>query len=97
MAARTGAADFLSFGSESGDLKLLERQAALYEAETPEVSARIREGLKRGLSWPRAREEAFLHTNAPVPVSPNDILACEYLRAIKSHGSSHAPGPGGTE
>ena len=93
MAARTGAADFLSFGSESGDLKLLERQAALYDAETPEVSARIRDGLKRGLSWPRAREEAFLHTDAPVPVSPNDILACEYLRAIKSHGSSMLPVP----
>ena len=93
MAARTGAADFLSFGSESGDLKLLERQATLYDAETPEVSARIRDGLKRGLSWPRAREEAFLHTDAPVPVSPNDILACEYLRAIKSHGSSMLPVP----
>ena len=84
---------FLSFGSESGDLKLLERQAALYEAETPEVSARIREGLKRGFPGQGPREQAFLHTNAPVPVSPNDILACEYLRAIKSHGSSMLPGP----
>ena len=60
LAAKTGAADFLSFGSESGDLNFLERQAALYEAETPEVSARIREGLKRGLSWPRAA-----YTNPP--------------------------------
>lgn len=93
MAVRTGAADFLSFGSESGDLKLLERQAALYGMETPEISARIRDGLKRGLSWPRAREEAFLHAGAPVPVSPNDILACEYLRAIRRQGSLLVPVP----
>ena len=93
MAARTGAADFLSFGSESGDLKILESQAALYGSETPEISVHIREGLRRGLSWPRAREEAFRTAEASVAVSPNDILACEYLRAIRRQGSSMLPVP----
>ena len=93
LLSRTGVVTHLGFGSESGNLGQLEEQSALYDRETGEISERIRAGLKSGLSWPRARAAAFEAAGASgaqapaaghsLPASPNDILACEYIRAIR--------------
>lgn len=59
LLAHTGIVDFLSFGSESGDLELLKKQAQAVEEETPEISRRIKAELKAGASWPKARALAY--------------------------------------
>ncbi len=60
----TGVCDFLCFGSESGDMEALMRQADALSDESPEISARIREGLRSGLPWPAARAAAYADTPA---------------------------------
>jgi len=98
MLEKTGVVDFLSFGSECGNMEALKEQAALYENENEEISLLIKEGLKSGLSWPAAREQAFRtfysKKGEPIPAmsaAPNDILGCEYLKALKAVGSKIMP------
>ena len=61
--------EWLGFGSESGDLRILTAAAD----EEPDAQA-LRAGLARGESFARAR-------GAILP--PNDTLAVEYLRALR--------------
>lgn len=89
-----GICDFLAFGSESGNLDLLRNQAELSDTETEQQSAKIREGLKSGLTWPAARSRAFSgsgDTGCSFASSPNDILAVEYLRALSKCNSTMEP------
>jgi len=95
---KTGIVDVLSFGSECGNMDSLEKQAELYEEENEEISALIKEGLKSGLSWPSARDRAFriYYENDPdklpfLSSAPNDILGCEYVKALKKSGSRMVP------
>lgn len=92
----SGVCDMLFFGSEVGSIEILEQQAFLQEQETPEISAKIRDGLRNGLSWPQARARAFALTangeqTAAIADLPNDILGIEYIRAIRDSGSSITP------
>ena len=79
---RLGVVDILSFGSESGEL------GPLYETlgRLRENSAQIKEGLRRGLPYPRALAEA-----AGAALTPNNILGIEYLRALEELGSPIRP------
>lgn len=74
LLASLGVVTHLGFGSETGDLDMLYRQAAV-EADL----TAIREGLAQGMTLARARGEALGQTAD----SPNDVLAVEYLRAIR--------------
>lgn len=67
----------LGFGSESGEIEPL-AQAAAMDID-PDA---LREGLRRGESFARARGAAF---------APNDTLGIEYLRAIRKIGSGMQP------
>lgn len=98
--AATGVCDFLFFGSESGSVPLLERQAAMLEHEPDELSKRIKDELKNGLSWPAARARAYeasLRSNsanipeAQIASLPNDILGIEYIRSIRAAKLSLCP------
>ena len=84
LLAATGVVTHISFGSESADLPLLESVAdALLSGRTEE---KLREELKTGVSFASARERAVedaLGALGQVMKSPNDILAVEYLKAIK--------------
>lgn len=93
LAESLGCVDFLAFGSESGALPPLERcAAALLD---PAVDAALREGLKEGLSYAAARQQAVarrLGEEAAVPLSrPNDILAVQYLWELRRRGSAIRP------
>ena len=79
----------LAFGSESGDLPALLRAAEALHEETEPFRARLQEGLRDGLSFPRARAAAIGEQS--LPSAPNDLLAAEYLRAMKRSGSSIRP------
>ncbi|MBE5972533.1 MAG: nucleotidyltransferase [Lachnoclostridium sp.] len=88
--AASGICDCLFFGSESGDMEQLQKQALLLSEESEEISLKIKAGLKAGLSWPDARANAFGEEN-PVASLPNDILGIEYLRAIQKINASITP------
>lgn len=91
--AHTGIVDSISFGSEAGNLSLLKEAADALSRETPQTKKLLQEAMKRGLSYPAAREYAlkeqslFKEIRLKLPPgffsSPNNILGMEYLRAIK--------------
>ncbi len=77
-------ADAISFGSESGDLSALNRLADAREQEPDALRAYIADSLARGETLARARgsAEAALGLGG-AEARPNDILAVEYLRALR--------------
>lgn len=83
-----GIIDVLSFGSEAGEIKKLQELADQAGTETEEQSDLIRKSLRSGLTYPQA---LALARKDSVPVSPNDILAVEYLKALKEFSSAVEP------
>lgn len=83
--------EYLSFGSECGDLDKLTRLAALLIDEPTELSIKLQACLKEGYSFPRARAEAlefYLTENNILDLkdlinSPNNVLALSYIIAVK--------------
>lgn len=92
-----GIVDFLSFGSELGEIAPLDDLANLLYKEPKELSSLIHQHLKTGVSYPRAREMAlmqFLGNNKiykQALTSPNNILGIEYLKALKKYKSPIKP------
>lgn len=80
---REAGAEALSFGSECGDAALLADQASRLSAV--EASDAMQSFLKKGMSFPRARQAAWeaIYGEPPVFASPNDLLAVEYIRAAR--------------
>lgn len=70
-----GCVDYLCFGSECGDLGLLKTIAGILLAEPPAYQTFLKQSLKRGLSYPSARELSLWnylngnpgHTDADFP------------------------------
>lgn len=91
---RLGCVDTVCFGSECGDASLLEEAARVTALEPAPYRSLLREGLHRGLSFPRARQLAlssFLGKEAGcILEEPNNILGAEYIKAILQQGSSLA-------
>ena len=94
---KLGIVDSLCFGSECGDIGLLNDIADILNDRKEELHDVIREKMKTGLSYPIARAQtieemipdSFEHVQAMS--EPNNILGFEYLRAIKQRGSSIEP------
>ena len=85
--------DEMSFGAEHPDRPaLLATASALL---SPEFSAHLRQHLDAGLSFPaaRARAVAGMGADNSLLLSPNDILAVEYCKAILSQGCPMVPAP----
>lgn len=88
--------DFLGFGSESGDLEVLKKAADLFEEESAEWKDLLQSYLKQGKTYPAARSFAAEKlTQDPelsaLLASPNNILATEYLKALKRQKTSMIP------
>ena len=89
--------DTLSFGSEFCDLDVLEKIADTLIEEPPEFKTLLEHELSRGVSFPKARENALLmylndiRKYANILSSPNNILAIEYLKALKRTKSKIKP------
>lgn len=87
----------LSFGSECGDLNTLNNIASVLYDEPKEFITILTHELSKGLSYPKARENALLlylndvRKYANVLSDPNNILGIEYLKAIKRLKSNVAP------
>ncbi len=89
--------DYISFGSEVGDINALNDIASLLYKEPKEFSNIITTQLKSGLSYPKAREVALsLYLNnsqkyKEILENPNNILGIEYLKSLKKHKSAIRP------
>ncbi|MCL1998653.1 MAG: nucleotidyltransferase family protein [Turicibacter sp.] len=82
LLAMTNIIDFLSFGSECGDLGFLQKCTTALDNDVD-----LRVFLKTGLSFPAARAKA-----AGINLSsPNDVLGVEYLRALSTLQSDIIP------
>ena len=81
--------DFLSFGAETDDKKLLSDCAGLFENET--ANALIRRFVSEGSSYPsavsKAAEVVLGKKAAAVFSSPNSTLSLEYIRTLSKIGS----------
>lgn len=91
-----GIVDSLCFGSECNDLALLDSIADFLYVEPENYKSALRDGLKRGLSFPSARQRALEKTLPSakcleVIKNPNNILGIEYLKALKRLHSSIKP------
>ncbi len=89
--------DTLAFGSEIDDLSILKQCAEILTKEPEEFKSLLSHELSKGISFPKARENALLmYLNdirkfANVLSSPNNILAIEYLKALNITKSTIEP------
>ena len=89
--------DYLSFGAETADINLLNNIATVLNEEPKEYKSLLSEELKKGLSYPKARENALMiYLNdikkySNVLSSPNNILGIEYIKALKKYNSIIQP------
>ena len=89
----SGVVNELCFGSELGELEPLEKAAELLLEEPEDYQELLRTELKKGKTFPEAREtalSAFLPKQSLL-ASPNNILAIEYIKALKRRKSSIRP------
>ena len=89
--------DNLSFGSEVGDIEILNSIADVIHREPPEYVSILKHELNKGVSYPTARERALLiylndvRRYANVLSGSNNILGIEYLKALKKINSKILP------
>ena len=92
-----GVVDYISFGSESNDITLLDDIANVLAFEPPQYKTLLSHELARGESYPKARENAVMmylndvRSFAIVLSSPNNILGIEYLKSLKRLKSDIQP------
>lgn len=97
-----GFVDGICFGSECGNLDLLNNIADFLLNPAEAFHSEMRDLVARGLSYPTARQNALIKHFAvnnqsdnnklsSILSSPNNILAIEYLKAIRQLNSSLIP------
>lgn len=89
--------DTISFGMEAKDIASLNNIANVLYTEPKEYTTILEHELKKGVSFPKARENAvMMYLNdikqyANILTGSNNILAIEYLKAIKKLKSKLNP------
>lgn len=88
--------DNISFGTETEDLSKLNIISNILYNEPKEFKILLEQSLQKGISFPKAREEALTNylndkSYAPIIHSPNNILGIEYLKSLKKHKSKITP------
>ena len=88
-----GTVNYLSFGSECGEISLLKKVAdALSE---PDFNKKVSDILKSGISYPAAREQALSDLlgkgYGELLSEPNNLLAIEYLKSLRLINSKIEP------
>lgn len=89
--------DTLSFGTETSDFAALNNIANVITEEPREYTNMLKEELKKGVSFPKAREMALIRylnddkRYKNILNNPNNILGVEYLKALKKLKSKINP------
>ncbi|MDR0287743.1 MAG: nucleotidyltransferase family protein [Clostridiales bacterium] len=86
IAGKIGA-DFLSFGSENTNLHTLDCISSALLSESPEFKVKLKASLKNGNTLAKSKQDA-MNTEK---FRPNEILAIEYLIALKKKNSKIIP------
>ena len=92
-----GIVDAISFGMEANDISTLNNIANVLNSEPPEYKTLLEHELGKGNSFPKARDNALMmYLNdikryANVLKGSNNILAIEYLKALKKQKSNLVP------
>ncbi|HBB20623.1 MAG TPA: nucleotidyltransferase [Ruminococcus sp.] len=89
-----GAVDELSFGSECGDISRLAHAMITSETAAVEYNEEIKSIMEKGYTYPRALSSVIngMDPEAAAVISePNNLLAIEYLRALRSFSSPMRP------
>ena len=93
LLAATGVVDALSFGSECGDVERL--CAAADALLAPGFDEAVRDALSCGMGYAAARTQAAKRSAggecAELLAQPNNILALEYIRALREQGCAIEP------
>lgn len=82
-----GCVDAICFGSECGDIHVLNEIAQILTEEPADYQTVLRQSLKEGLSFPAARQAAlsiYSSRYSETLSSPNNILGVEYLKALRN-------------
>ena len=91
--------DAISFGTETSDFAALNNISSIVNEEPMKYKSILNSELKKGLSFPKARENAlmlYLNDNKRydnILNTPNNLLAIEYLKALKKIKSTIQPIP----
>lgn len=89
--------DYLAFGAETSDMDLLEPIADVLYKEPKAYKMLLANELKKGVSFPKARENALMlylgdiRKYLNVLSSPNNILGLEYMKSLKKYNSIIKP------
>jgi predicted nucleotidyltransferase len=89
--------DFISFGAEAENIEILEEFAEILYKEPKEYKLLLRQELDKGISYPKARQNALtmylgdIKKYDDVLSRPNNILAIEYLKALRKTKSHITP------
>ncbi len=89
--------DYVSFGSETSNIDILSDLADILYKEPIKYKSLLSHELKKGLSFPKARENALMMylegdmKYLDVLSSPNNILGVEYIKALKKYKSNISP------
>lgn len=97
-----GIVDYLCFGSECGDIALLEEAANLFYNPTKSFNETLSTYIREGLSYPAARAKAAnhllkmeqkdnTHELCKIISEPNNILGIEYIMALAKVSSTIKP------
>lgn len=95
-----GCIEEISFGSESGNIEAFEILGNFLSKETEEYKNILKNSLKKGFSYPAARQQAietiFNSSNISQEIStllssPNNILGIEYCKALRRIQSNIKP------
>lgn len=83
------------FGSECGDIDLLEKCAEIFIDEPADFQTALKNNLSMGHSYPKARHMALsaLYGDelSEITDSPNNILGIEYIKAVKKYNLAIRP------
>ena len=94
IADSIGVVDYLVFGSECGDIHTLKEIASnMLSREFSEEIGRIQKECEgREIGYPKAADKRLFPQHAPEAIfAPNNILAIEYIKALKEIESSIEP------
>lgn len=93
--------DYLIFGSECGDIVKLQNVVDIFIKQSKNIDFYIKQSLKQGISYPKAQQLAldkiviqskdFNENITDIISTPNNILAIEYLKALKKINSKIKP------
>ncbi|MDO5707701.1 MAG: nucleotidyltransferase [Andreesenia angusta] len=86
--------DYIGFGSEARNLNTIEKIVNILIENPKEYNLLLKERLEKGYNYPNAREYALSNIVEGIEniiSKPNNILAIEYIKALKKINSSIRP------